>query len=89
MKTEKYTIQFVSIDTPLSTEISISKSEYNKQLKFLSNRIDETSYNEYPIEQYVTVNENDQIIITRNRFSVGTGDTWLTSYVCKQGYHFK
>ena len=89
MKTEKYAIQFVSIETPLSTEIIISKKEYLKQIDFLAKQTDKTTADEYPVEQHMTIDENEKIKIIRRRFSVGTGDVYLTSYTCKPGYHFK
>jgi hypothetical protein len=89
MKTEKHTIQFVSIETPLSTEIIISKKEYLKQLAFLTKQITKTAGEEFPAEQHVIIEENEKIQITRRRFSVGTGDVYLTIYTCKPGYHFK
>ena len=89
MKTEKYAIQFVSIETPLSTEILISKKEYLKQIDFLAKQAHETANNEYPLEQHYSQQENEKILVIRRRFSVGTGDIYLTSYTCKPGYHFK
>ena len=89
MKREKFAIQFVSIETPVSLELPISKTEYTRQLAFLGEQIEKTKENEYPVELTTTVNENEKITITRHRFSVGTGDTYLTRYTCKPGYQFK
>ena len=89
MKTEKYAIQFVSIETPLSTEIIISKKEYLKQIDFLAKQTEKTAAEEYPVEEHYSQQENEKILIIRRRFSVGTGDVYLTSYTCKPGYHFK
>lgn len=89
MKTEKYAIQFESIDTVMCTEIMISKKEFHKQLSFLAKQADNTAADEYPVEERTTTEENEKIIITRRLFSVGTGSVYLTSYICKPGYHFK
>jgi hypothetical protein len=89
MKTEKYAIQFASVETILSTEIIISKTEYKKQLAFLAKQKAETISEEFPVEEYETIQENEKVKITRRRFSVATGDLYLTSYICKPGYQFK
>jgi hypothetical protein len=89
MKTEKYAIQFVSIDTALSMEIQISKKEFERQYTFLQKQMLNTENDENAVEHYTDTTENNQIIITRHRFSVGMGDTWLSVYKCKSGYHFK
>ena len=89
MKTEKYAIQFISFDIPLSREIAISKKEYERQYSFLRQQLLTREGSENAVEQYTDTQENEQIIITRHRFSVGLGDTWLTVYKCKSGYHFK
>ena len=89
MKTEKYSIQFESIDTALSTEIFISKKEYNKQLDFLAKQAAETTGNEYPLETHTIEKDGEKMQVIQGRFSVGTGDVYLTKYMCKHGYYFK
>ena len=89
MKTEKYSIQFVSVDTDLSTEIFISKKEYKKQIDFLAKVAYETVNNEFPLEQFLATHDKEGFTIIRQRFTVGCGDVWLSSYTCKPGYKFK
>lgn len=89
MKTEKYSIQFVSVETDLSTEIFISKKEYKKQIDFLAKVSYATVNDEFPLEQYCTMHDMERFTLIRQRFSVGTGDVWLSSYTCKPGYKFK
>ena len=88
-KTAKYTIEFHSIETPLSTEIQISGKEFDKQLRFLRQQIDATAGNEFPVETYTTESDFAGCTVTRYRFSVATGDVYLAKYQCKPGYQFK
>lgn len=89
MKTEKYAIQFFSIDHPLSKHLTISKKDYLDQIAFLEGKIKELASAEYQCTKMENRYENDQIIETVTRYSIGTGDTVLIKYECKPGYHFK
>ena len=88
MKTEKYSISFESVETALTTEIFISKKEYDKQIDFLAKQAYETAGNEFPLEQHTITRDGQQLLVIQHRFSVGTGDVYLTIYTCKPGYHF-
>ena len=89
MKTEKYGIGFMSIETSMCSQIEISKKEYDKQIRFLNKKIEMTQADEYPMEKSEMVFQNEQMIETVTSYSVGTGETILIKYECKPGYHFK
>lgn len=89
MKTVKYSISFYSVETELSTEICISKKEYQKQLDFLENQLIETREYESPVEYRNEIYETEKVLSITHYFTVGMGTTSLTCCKCKAGYHFK
>lgn len=89
MKTETYTIQFKAIETALSRAMTISKTEYEKQLAFLMNQLEETKDNEFPMEHRTYTRELTGATWTQHYFTIGTADTILSETICKPGYHFK
>ena len=88
-KTAKYTIEFHSVETPLSTEIQISAKEFDKQLKVLLQQTLNTKDDEFPVETHTKEDDFTGCTVLRYRFSVATGDVYLTRYQCKPGYQFK
>ena len=88
-KVNKYTISFGSIEAKMSTEIQISRAEFNKQLSFLRKQIEATADEEYPMEERFREDTTEALIARTYTFTVGTGDTYLTHYECKPGYCFK
>ena len=91
MKTTKYSIQFDYLEQLGSTEIIISKAEFDKQLKHLKEQVkaSEKFEYEYPNELKEYSNETTQIIITTYLFESGCANIYLKKYSCKEGYHFK
>lgn len=88
-KTVKYFISFENLENQMSTEIEISKSEYNRQIKFLRAQIKNTEDTDAPIEEMeekIYVRETS--IETRNSFNCGCSFTDLTKIECKDGYCF-
>lgn len=91
MKTAKYTIEFDYLEQLGSTEIVISKAEFDRQHKHLKAQLrqsDELDY-ECPVELKKYVNETDQLVITTFCFKSGCSNVWLKSYICKDGWSFK
>ena len=89
MKVTKYFIFFDCCEVEMSTEIEISKSEYEKQLKFLNNKIDETKDWECPMEVISDTYDNERTKIEYFRFDVATGSVYLKKITCKEGFYFK
>lgn len=87
--TNRYTISFDSIETRMSTEIQISKKEFDQQLRFLRSMLDTTAEDEYPMEERFHGSLGGNVIVSTYSFTVGTGTTYLTHYEAKPGYHFK
>lgn len=90
MKTKLYKIQFQFIETNMSSEIIISKKEFDKQLAFLREQIAKTADYECPVEEMQAF-ETDRICYTEKTyvFSSGCATTYLTESICKTGYKFK
>lgn len=91
MKTAKYKIQFEGYEVMMSTDMEITKKEFNRQLAFLRQQVKDTpDTNEYPVKEYEPhVYERSGFTETVYHFNSGCADTYLTALVCKPGYHFK
>ena len=89
MKTEKFAIQFGSIDTIMARAIPISKREFTTQIAFLEKQLELCAGNECPMEYHSTVRENEAVTETTHYYTVGTGCTILTHFKCKPGRYFK
>lgn len=90
MKTTKYYIQFENIEVAMSTQIEISKAEYNRQLNHLREQVIATETNEYPLEEKATeVCDLETYTKTIISFNCGCAYTDLTKIECKPGYCFK
>lgn len=90
MKTTRYYIQFDNLEVAMSTQMEISKAQYNEQLKHLRQQVIDTENNEYPLQ------ENDAIVYDLNTavkttisFNCGCAYTDLIKIECKDGYCFK
>lgn len=89
MKTKKYFIEFSSNEQDMSTKIEISYKTYIEQLEFLTEQMEQSKDNEYPIEKNVKhLNERADYTETITYFWSGTGTTYLTVMECKEGYRF-
>ena len=88
MKTKKHTISFTAVDTDMSREITISGTEYKRQLEFLTQQVKDTADYEYPMEHRSYVSDFTSHTVTRHYFTIGIADTCLTVYECKPGYKF-
>ncbi len=94
MKKIKYSIQFNCFENVMSSEIFISKKEFNNQLRFL-NSLKESSDNDSEIDSYdkyyfyKSVLEDKKILKTIFRFDNGCSSTYLCEYKCKDGFCFK
>ena len=90
MKTERFYIEFLGIDTPLSTSIRISKAEYQKQFSFLLRKVKEQQPDtENMIEYRSQTFDNEKVTLTHHFFTVGTAETVLTAVGAKPGYCLK
>lgn len=89
MKTALYEISFQSTDTLLSTNIRISKREFQKQLSFLLGQLKRCENDEYPVEYRSSTHDCTGARVTYHTFTVGTADTTLIETVCKEGYVIK
>ena len=87
--TNRYTISFESIESRMSTEIQISKKEFERQLKFLRIEMAATEGYEYPMEEHFYEHSSEIMTERTYRFDVCTGSTYLSHYECKPGYQFK
>lgn len=90
MKKVKYSIQFDYLEQFESTEIVISKAEFDKQLKHLKEQVKANGELDYecPIELMERSKENEQIVITTYHFQSGCADIYLKKYSCKEGWSF-
>ena len=90
MKKAKYSIEFDYLEQLSSTEIVISKAEFNKQLKHLIEQVKQSTECDYecPVELQKWIKESDKVIITTYDFKSGCGNVYLKSYVCKEGWSF-
>ena len=90
MKTVKYTIQFDYLEQMGSSEIVISKAEYDKQLKRLRSQKERSDVEgfEFPIETREYVDDYKTHIMTTYVFQSGCAEIWLNKYECKKGYKF-
>lgn len=90
MKREMFFIEFSAYDTDMSTRIPLSKTEFNKQLKFLQSQTISTADNESPVTEIKTDrNETETVITNYYFFNCGCADTILVHYECKPGFTFK
>lgn len=90
MKKAKYSIEFDYLEQLGSTEIVISKAEFDKQLNHLKKQAQQSKELDYecPVELNEETKENDRLIITTYHAKSGCADVWLKSYVCKDGWSF-
>lgn len=89
MKKSLHRISFYSIDCDMSTEIDISRAEYETQFMMLTKKLKETSNNECPMEYHNSTTDLTSCTITRHFFTLGTAETTLTEIICKEGYTIK
>jgi hypothetical protein len=90
MKKTLYYISFDMLETAMSRRVEISKTEYEKQLAFLTQQITETVENECPVEQLPTSTyETSSTYETKNFFMCGCATTVLHKSECKEGFCFK
>lgn len=92
MKTNKYTIQFSCYERDMSTEIEISKKEFNNQFKLLEKQIADNNNHEesFGIERLENkIYDRGKYTVTYYFFTCGCTDTVLAHYECKEGYKFK
>lgn len=90
MKKAKYSIEFDYLEQLGSTEIVISKAEFDKQLKHLKGQVKQSTELDYecPVELMKHSKENEKIVITTYHFQSGCADIWLKKYTCKDGWSF-
>ena len=88
MVTKEYIIRFQNIETSMSTQIKISKKEYDKQYKYLMSQIEETKEDECPMEHTTYNDDLEKITQQRDYFTVACADTVLIKRECKPGYQF-
>lgn len=89
----RYTLQVDIYDGTLTTsEIQISKAEYQKQRKLLEAQALEEVHNqgdEYEITQFSTTRSYDRFVMYEETWRNGASDIILTEYKAKDGYSFK
>lgn len=89
-KTVKYYVSFSSVDTDMSTDIEISKAQYEAQLNKLCNQINDTKENECPVEELTSLHrEHTPFTEDILFFTCGCATVTLTKLSCKEGYYFK
>lgn len=90
MKTAIYKIEVEFYETPMNAPLTISKKEFNRQLSFLRQKVEESKDYEYPLqERPAQVFKHAHSTETVYHFKTGCADTYLSAYVCDKGYHFK
>ena len=90
MKTIRYYISFDNLERPMSTQMEISKAQYNEQLKHLRKQVNDTETYEYSLtENEPVVYDLGTTIETTISFNCGCAYTDLIKIECKDGYYFK
>lgn len=90
MITARYYIEFDSADVDMCSRIEISKTEFNRQLSFLTKKIEETKDCENFLETHIPiVTQSNEATTTYYTFNCGSASTYLTKIECKEGYQFK
>lgn len=92
MKTDKYIIETDIWEVDAHAPIEISKTEFERQLKFLRDKVSKSKSEEWEYkveEREPIVSENDAQIVTQYRFYFPSGGTYLIHRKCKNGYRFK
>ena len=90
MKTDKYTIEFSGWETLNTEPITLTKKEFELQLKKLNEQHEaHMNDDEGPTEKRVYTSDLEKLVHTSIFFSIGTSDIILHQYHCKPGYHFK
>ena len=91
MKTKRYTIQFDYLDQMGSSEMVISKKEWDRQFKELSQQQERSENEDYEfsIEMNKYVKDFQTHTQTTYVFRSGCATVWLAQYECKTGYKFK
>lgn len=89
----RYTLAVDIYDSTLqTTEIRISKAEYQKQRKYLEAQALEEVHNqgdEYEITHFSTTRSYDRFVMYEETWRNGASDIILTEYKAKDGYFFK
>ena len=88
MKTLYY-IEFKNYDTAMSHKIAISKKEYDTQLKFLKQQVEDTREDDLQMLMSIHSKEFDTYTATAHRFDLACSSTYLSCYKCKENYTFK
>lgn len=90
MKTAKYRIVFEYLDADMCNEMEISKKEFNRQLSFMRQQVENTKDNECPINECdQMVRDRESLVETVYHFNSGCAVTYLYALECKPGYCFK
>lgn len=89
MKTERFTLSICGCDYDLIEDQIITKQEFNKRIKDLKEKVNETADDEYPIEFHLIKDESVSLKVEVYAFTLATTDVYLRHYTCKEGYCFK
>lgn len=91
MKKVKYYLEFENIENSMLRKMEISKKEFEKQIKYLNQRVAETENedDEFKIEKREYHKEFDNCFEDVFYFTNACADTILSTIKCKDGYCFE
>ena len=88
MKTIYY-LEINNYETPILHRMELTKKEYEKQLKFLKQQVEDTKEDDIPMTMTIRSKEYDTYTATAHRFDLACSSTYLTCYKCKENFTFK